>query len=197
MRRKVDLVILLLVLIAGVFAVKNAQAIGDWAHGLRYEPPTEIARLATDAGMSKEGKALFYRFSPQLVDQQTLDQKCDAEKLGCAEGRSIYILDYTNEEEYNRAVVTAAHEMLHVVYSRLNDAQRQALETQLTNELQAHTPGGIDEKLKTYPAEDYYNEAHSFVGSELEEVSPALERHYARYFTDRAKVTTAYRDSPE
>lgn len=120
MRRKVDLLILLLVLLVGGLAALNAQQLGDWWHARSYDPPEEIVVLADGAGMSDEGRKLFYRFEPSLLDQTALDEKCSAEKFGCTSGRFIYILRPTNEAEYSRAVVTAAHEMLHVAYSRLN-----------------------------------------------------------------------------
>ncbi len=197
MRRKIDLLVLLLVLIGGIFAVKNAQAIGDWWHAMRYDPPSEISKLADDAGMSSDGKKLFYRFSPQLVNQATLTEKCTAEKLGCTEGRSIYILQYTGQAEYNRAIVTAVHEMLHVAYSRLSPNEVRTVNSQLDTELHSYGAAEITEALKDYPKEDYYNEAHSFIGSQLDGISPGLEQHYKRYLSDRAMTVQAYRESPE
>ncbi|HSX29561.1 MAG TPA: hypothetical protein VLE73_03300 [Candidatus Saccharimonadales bacterium] len=197
MRKKIDLIILLLVLVAGVFAIKNAQAIGDWWHSVQYHPPADVAKLADDAGMSPEGKKLFYRFSPQLVDAATLGQKCGNEKLGCTEGQSIYMLQFKDDGEYNRTIVTAAHEMLHVAYSRLNPKEVAELDTQLKTELDGYGASVVADQLKGYSSDDYYNEAHSFIGSQLSDISPQLEQHYKRYFDDRHKTATAYRESPE
>jgi hypothetical protein len=118
-RRKVDLVILLLVLIFGALGLVHAKQVGDWWHARIYHPDAEIVQLAEDAGMNDKGKQLFYRFEPTLVDQDTLNDKCSVEKLGCTEGRHIYILRPTTDAERQRTIVTAAHEMLHVAYSPL------------------------------------------------------------------------------
>ena len=197
MRRKIDALILLTVLIAGAFSVANARAIGDWWHAHIYGPSEEIVSLATDAGMNDTGKNYFYRFEPTLVDQATLDDKCSVEKLGCTEGRFIYILQPTTESERYRTIVTAAHEMLHVAYSRLSPQQRDDLEPLLKAELAKPADSGIRQELTGYAQEDYYNEAHSFIGSELPNLDRLLEQHYAKYFSDRTKTVQAYAASPE
>jgi hypothetical protein len=197
MRRKIDLVILLIVLILGVFSVLHAQSIGDWWHARTYTPPDEIVQLSNDAGMSDTGKNLFYRFEPSMVDQSTLDQKCSVEKIGCTEDRFIYILRPTNQAEENRTIVTAAHEMLHVAYSRLSQQQKDDLEPLLKAELDKSESNNIKEELNGYSQDDYYNEAHSFIGSEMPDLISQLEQYYAKYFSDRTKTTAAYEASPE
>jgi len=197
MRRKIDLVILLLVLISGFFALQNAQSIGDWWHASRYDPPSEIEQLAGDAGMSEIGKKLFFRFSPRLVSQAELDQVCNVEKLGCVEGRTLYLLKYENNDQYNRTIVTAAHEMLHVAYSRLGAREREEVDDLLEAELDIAQTSDIIKKLQGYPEADYFNEAHSFIGSELPKLSDDLAAYYQRYFADRSKSVRAYANSPE
>lgn len=198
MRRKIDLLILLFVLVVGGIGLTRAQQIGDWWHAQTYDPPTEIVQLADAAGMSDEGKKLFYRFEPSLVDQATLDEKCSAEKLGCTEGRFIYILKgATDQEEYNRAVVTAAHEMLHVAYSRLSESKKSEIKSLIDDEIATSAADGIARSLADYPAADYDDEAHSFVGSELAGIGSELEQYYRTYFSDRSKTTAAYAASPE
>lgn len=197
MRRLVDLVLLVIVLIIGLFAVQNAQTIGDWWHAQRFTASSDVVALGYDAGMNEAGTGLFFRFSPELVDQATLDSHCDAKKLGCTDRQSIYILRSTSDGEYNRNVVTAAHEMLHVAYSRLSQKEKADLEPLLDAELIKPVASGIVEELRGYPKADYYNEAHSFVGSELGTVGPELTSHYNQYFSHREKTTSAYTQSPE
>jgi len=197
MRKKLDLLILLIVLVVGFFAARNAQAIGDWWHQQQYSPPTDIVQLADAAGMSETGRQLFYRFEPQIVSQSELDSLCSVEKLGCIEGRKIYLLQPANQTEANRTTVTAAHEMLHAAYSRLSSSEKQDLEPLLQAEMAKPAAASIAKELQGYDQADYYNEAHSFIGSELPGISAELESHYSRYFDDRAKTTAAYRASPE
>lgn len=197
LRRKIDLVLLLLVVIAGIYGATHAQQIGDWWHTRTYHPSDEIVKLADDAGMSETGKRLFYRFEPTLVDQTTLDDKCTAEKLGCTEGRFIYILQPTNEAEYSRAIVTAAHEMLHIAYSRLPKQQQEDVHALLQTELTRPAAESIVKALEGYPQADHDNEAHSFFGSQLGELSNELEQYYTEYFNNRNQTVAAYAASPE
>lgn len=81
-RRLVDIILLLIVLVGGYFAVRNATAIGDWWHFLNYDPPEDIVEIAEDAGMNERGKRLFYRFSPTFVEQSRLDAECGDHALG-------------------------------------------------------------------------------------------------------------------
>jgi hypothetical protein len=192
MRKTIDLVILLLVVVGGFFAVRNAGAIGDWWHAQRYTPPTEIKQLAEDAGMSDTGKKLFYRFSPELVSRDELDPLCNVEKLGCVEGQSLSILAHETDAEDRRSGVTAAHEMLHVAYSRLDDEELEDIHKLLKEEVGASGTSTIAKKLQDYSEDDYYVEAYAYIGSELGSVSSELEMHYQNYFSDRNKTVEAY-----
>lgn len=195
MRRKIDVLILLCVGVAGYFAVTNAVSLGDWWHALVSEPSAEAVKLANSAGMNDTGAKLFYRFEPQVVNQAELDAKCTANKLGCAEGQSIYILNYNNGRQYNQSVVTAAHEMLHVAWSRLSDEEIESITPLIEQELRRPDTKVIKDKLAGYPEADYINEAHSFLGTELDDLSEELQRHYQQYFDNRTVVVQAYKAS--
>lgn len=193
-RYVIDLVVLLAVLVAGYFAVKNATAIGDWWFFRNFTASAEVAQLATDAGMSEYGRKLFYRLDPQFVDRQTIQDRCGSDALGCTVGRNIYILNDFNATQYNRSVVTAAHEMLHVAWSRISD--KESLEADLEEQIDLiddHLYG----KFSKFTGEDYWNEAHSYIGSEHPILIRELDEHYDQYFDDRAKVLNALRFSPE
>lgn len=196
MRKRIDYIILLLVLLVGIFALKNAHAIGDWVHSLTYNPPAEISKLAEKASLNSKGKLLFYRFSPSLLGQNDLDKHCGMEKLGCTENRSIYILNYSNNEEFNQSTVTAAHEMLHVAYSRLNSSQKDDMNKLLDAELEKSTSKDIKDKLSGYPVAEYYDEAHSFIGTEMPTISAGLSEYYNKYFDNRDKIIEAFENSP-
>ena len=196
MRKKLDLLFLVIVLIAGLFAVQNAVAIGDWWHAKRYIPPTEVIELANQAGMSAEGRRLFYRFSPQITNAQTIQTECGSERLGCTVGTTIYILESADDAEQRRNVVTAAHEMLHVAYSRLTNEELAELSPLYDQALLQPGATNVRKALQQYPAEEYDSEAHSFIGSELPVTNSKLEAHYSTYFSDRAKSVQAAQNSP-
>lgn len=195
-RLYIDLVILLFVLIVGYFAVKNAVAIGDWWFFRSYEPSAEVKKLADDAGMSDYGRKLFYRLDPQFVDRREINDKCGSDALGCTVGRNIYILNDFTSKQYNRSVVTAAHEMLHVGYSRISKDALEGLKSALDEQIDLSDPDLV-QKFKGFEAEDYYNEGHSYLGTEEPSLTDELQTYYEQYFSDRSKVLEALQYSPE
>lgn len=195
-RRLIDLIILLIVLVIGYFAVKNAIAIGDWLFFRSYTPSAEVEKIATDAGMSEEGRKLFYRLDPQFVDRKTINEECGTDALGCTVGKNIYILNDFTPRQYNRSIVTAAHEMLHVAWSRLGDNEIMALKADLDEQIKL-IDTDLLKKFRSFQGDDYYNEAHSYIGTEQPELTPDLQSHYEKYFDDRPKVINALQASPE
>ncbi len=195
-RTIIDLILLVAVLILGFFAVQNATAIGDWWFFRSYQPSEEVSQIATDAGMSDYGRKLFYRLDPQFVDRKTINEECGSDALGCTVGRNIYILNDFTPRQYNRSIVTASHEMLHVSYSRLEESQLEGLKTALDEQIDLISDD-LYEKFKSFTGNDYYNEAHSYIGSEQPELIPSLVEHYSVYFSDRQKTIDALVYSPE
>lgn len=195
-RRLVDLIILFITLVIGYFAVKNATAIGDWLFFTRYTPSAEVEQIATDAGMSEYGRKLFYRMDPQFVDRRTINEECGTDALGCTVGRNIYILNDRTPSQYNRSIVTAAHEMLHIGYSRLTEDQLVTVNGELDKQIEL-IEGDLLKKFNTFSGESYHNEAHSYIGTEEPRLIDSLEVHYKQYFDDRNKVLQALQASPE
>lgn len=196
MRKIIDIAILIFVLFFGFFAVKNAHTIGDRLHSLKYTAPAEIVKIADAASMTEKSKLMFYRFSPTLLSQYDLDFKCGVKKLGCTSNHSIYILNYNGDKELNQSSVTAAHEMLHVAYSRLSGSQKNKINKLIDSELEKPEASDIKDKLSGYSADDYYDEAHSFVGTELASISLELDEYYSKFFINRNKIITAFQNSP-
>jgi uncharacterized protein YukE len=169
----------------------------DWWLLRDYDPPAEIVELAENTTMTDLGERYFYVYQPQLLDRETFRQQCIvAEKsivLGCYVSRQgIYIYDVTDEQLAGIREVTAAHEMLHVAYERLNTAEREridelnlAIYDQLDNER-------IKRTIQAYRDRDpniVANELHSVLPTEVRELdNPELEEYYAQYFDDRLAV---------
>lgn len=198
MRKIVDIGILIAVLIGGFFITQNAVTIGDWWHSLQYNPEPSIVKLADDSGMNAKGRQLFYRFSPQVLKENDIVRICGEQKLGCAAGRNIYILKNTDSLSYNRSIVTAAHEMLHVAYSRLDKNEISNVNELIDRQLKLFYDEDVLSQLNGFVnTDDYYNEAHSYIGSQSEKLLSDLETYYKKYFDDRNKTVEAYRLSPE
>lgn len=171
-------------------AALNRVAIGDWIFFRTYTPSAEITKLADDAGMSEEGRKLFYRTDPKLVSKEELVQLCDLENLGCiTEDGHIFILRTTEDREYGQAVITAAHEMLHMAYRRTPKEELETLRELLQTEISRLGSQPLDEQLgATADEAEFYDEAHSILGTEYPRLLDDAEKHYERYFSDRNRV---------
>ncbi len=196
-RTIIDLVLLAGVLLAGLAALRNADRIGDWWHFLRYEPPADVVRLRDEMRLSPEGEKLFYRFSPRFASREEIAKPCARPGLGCVAGTSIYILEEDSDAARLRSVVTAAHEMLHVAYSRLTPAEKTELRHALNEQIQLLQKHPVLLRFSNFRGEEYYDEAHAYIGTEVRRLTDRLEAHYRRYFTDRGRIVDAFEASPK
>ncbi len=160
-----------------------------------YEPSARIEELAERSGMSDEGTRLFYAAQPQLLLEEEFDEQCQFAELGlvlgCYRSADIYILDVTEDQLEPVEPVTAAHEMLHVVFGRLNEGEEDRMQDLLEEQFDQVTNPRIVEEVDGYrsdPDADLYNEMHSIFGTELGPLIPELEDHYSTYFDDRSLV---------
>jgi hypothetical protein len=170
-----------------------------------YRPSSaEIEQLATATTMTPAAQQLFYKQDPTLEPKQRFRELCQgshklAEKailLGCYSRRNntgkIVIQQVTDARLNGIVEVTAAHEMLHVAYEQLSDAQREALAPRLKAAAKRVTDPRLASVLDAYAKGDqalYVNELHSHLGTELADLGdPELERHYQQYFRDRQQV---------
>lgn len=175
----------------------NRQFIIDQVHVWQYEPTAEISAFAERAQMSEKGTFLFYASQPSLEGAQTFNGKCSrveksAAILGCYNGRSIYIYDVTDPKLDGIREVTAAHEMLHAVYTRLSSEERTKVDALLEDEYdKLKNQADFSERMafyaRTEPGERN-NELHSIIGTEVLSISSELEKYYKAYFDDRKAV---------
>lgn len=107
------------------------------------------------------------------------------------------MFDVTNQELNGIEQVTAAHEMLHAAYDRLSDSQRQKVDALLLTEAdKLKSDPTFSARIAVYaklPKDQYVNELHSVIGTEVADPGSALEQYYTTYFADRTQVICAPR----
>jgi hypothetical protein len=185
-----------------VIAAIYRQQIQDWWFLRSYEPSAIVASLSNSTTMTEKGQKLFYVHDPQLLDNTSFNEKCIATEktivLGCYDGIGIYIYDISDARLVGVEEVTAAHEMLHAAYERLESDEKEVLEQQLVEVASTITNPRLLKLFDSYKQKDegqYVNELHSIIGTEVKELPIELEKHYGQYFTDRSVVVgyaTAY-----
>lgn len=172
-------------------------AVADRQAAEAFEPDAAIAGFAERTAMSTRGRALYYASHPSVEPTTGFNELCgygasDEIVLGCYTGSDIYISDVDNPDLDGIRDVTAAHEMLHAAWDRLDDDERSELGAQLEAAYETLPEGGtVAERLELYRTGglgERVNELHSILGTEAVDLPPALEAHYAQYFTDRSVV---------
>ena len=185
------------------WAAAHGQRIADQIAVWNFEPSAEVAGYVERSTMTPQGEFLFYASSPQVNAQDEFDAICSSDEegvgtLGCylpASG-AIHLYDITDERLDGMEEVIASHEMLHAAWARMGDEEREAISPLL--EQQATAMAGdpafverMDFYARSEPGERL-NELHSILGTEVAELDPRLEQHYADLFTDRQQLVGLY-----
>lgn len=188
---------------AAAWTFLNRQYIVDQMAVWQYQPSQAVRQLTDRSGMNDNGRFYFYAAAPRLDGTSAFNKECRRQEensaiLGCYSGGKIFIYDIKDTRLDGVRSVTAAHEMLHVAYSRLSDHDRRQLTDMLDAEYQKLRTTGdeafrsrMEYYARTEPGERD-NELHSIIGTEVAELPPALENYYARYFADRQKVVALH-----
>ncbi|WP_309739290.1 MULTISPECIES: hypothetical protein [unclassified Chamaesiphon] len=179
-----------------IVGIRFTQEIGDWSKLLTYEPPPEIAKLATSATMTDAARRLFYLNQPTIETTKSSLNLCKGSEhtivLGCyVTSKGIFLQAVTDPRLQGVMEVTAAHEMLHAAYQRMSMFEQTKISKQLRVVLKTLTNARIIKLVATYESQDprsVDSELHSILGTEVRNLSPELETHYRHYFTDRSSI---------
>lgn len=160
-----------------------------------YEPNRTILAIAQSATMTDYGKRLFFLSDPTLVSSaKELNDTCrtDAEHsnvttLGCFSSRDkkIFLLDDSGGMTQNLLVVTATHELMHSVFSRMSIEEKEIILKALLDVWHGPDHKYLEQRLMAYGSLNEainYNELHSIVGTELKNLPQVLKDHYSKYF---------------
>ena len=185
---------IVLLLIAGGVIFKQREIL-DWWTLRNYQVPVAISNIANDTTMSNYGRKLFYVNKPQLQNKVAFYKSCEEGEttvvLGCYKPKQgIFILDVDDERLDGIEQVTAAHEMLHVAYDRLDSTEKQEIGSKLTSYYATLNDEQLQSKIEIYEKSgaDIANELHSILGTEQQSLNPELESYYKKYFNDRKSV---------
>lgn len=184
---------------AGLLLIVNRQYVSDFLISSAFQPSGKVRQIETNVGFTKDGQRVFYAAQPSVLGAEEFNQKCPRREekspiLGCySSGDRLYIYEVTNEKLDGIEEVTAAHEMLHAVWSRLSTSQRSEISNLLDVEYERVKDEAFEERMayysRTQPG-DHHNELHSILATEYSGLSPELERHYSDYFKDRDQVVS-------
>ncbi len=187
--------IILVVLSAALWL--NRQNILDFVSYQTFRPSSAIASIESQDNLTGSGKFIFYASQPSVDEKTNFNQVCERKEsgtaiLGCYVNDRIYLYDVTDARLNGIEEVTAAHEMLHAVYQRMSPTDKASVDKLVEAEYQKlkDNPDYADRMAfyaRTEPGQRD-NELHSIIGTEVADISPQLEAHYAKYFTHRSAI---------
>lgn len=190
-----SLVISLFIAFTPILIWWQRQQIFDWGRLYQYQPSSQIVELANATTMSDKGRHLFYVYHPMIESKDNFRNNCTENEhtivLGCYVSRKgIYIYDVSDPRLNGVKEVTAAHEMLHAAYERLNLRDKKQIDKLLNDAYDKVTDQRIRGNIESYrkAGADVVNELHSILGTEVPNLPTGLETYYSRYFNDRAKI---------
>ena len=169
-----------------VTIVLNRVFLRDFFRGLGYRPTSEMILLKTNLGLTDGGDLIFKSSWPELEEKEEFNEHCRTVEtttaiLGCYTNETIYIYDITDKRLDGIREATLAHELLHAVYARLSEAERNGLKPYL-DEVYNKNKNILGDELNIYAETEQYEELYVRAGTEIKDLPVELEKHFARYF---------------
>jgi prefoldin subunit 5 len=197
--------IIAFVITAGVISVAgwvvlNRQYVLDQLDAWSYQPSTAIASITDRAGLSDQGKFYLYASKADIETAAQFNANCSRQEagnaiLGCYANKKIYIYQITNAQLNGFEEVTAAHEMLHAIWDRMSEDDKKTVGDSLLAYYTTLNDPTLNARMAYYDRTEpgqKLNELHSILGTEYAHLSPQLEAHYVKYFSDRDKVVALH-----
>lgn len=187
------MLILVAVVIAGVL---NREWIYDWLRGATYQPTVEMVEIRNKLQLTGRGEFLFNAAQPELNEAADFNVNCRQDEsevavLGCYTLGNIYVYNITDTKLAGIRELTAAHELLHAVWARMDESEKKELEPILQQVYQ----GNLDilkDDIGTYTESEKLEEMFVRAGTEIKQLPVVLEKRYAEIFKDQDKVVDFY-----
>lgn len=193
-------ILIVLAGIAGIVVYQNRIVISDWFSGLSYSPSPEVAALEESINLTDSGKLILRATHPTLESKESFNENCDSHNedisvLGCFTKNHIYLYDIQEQELSGIKESTLAHELLHAVWERMSDSDRNRISKYLTEVYENEQYNSLlSDDLENYPESERMDELHSRIGTEVVELPEELEKHYATYFKDQDALVMYFND---
>lgn len=170
----------------------------DLWRGFGYTPSSEMAEIAESLELTGKGERIFAATRPALEGKEAFNEHCDSHDaevalLGCYAGGQIFVYQVEDEELRRVNHVTTAHELLHAVWERLDEGEKERIGGML-RELMAEKQEWFDEELEAYSEEERLEEVYTRAGTKLAELPEELEKHYREIFENRGQIVAYYEE---
>lgn len=172
----------------------------DYIKAMQYQPSAEMETVINNLDLTDRGERILKAANPNLDSRDTFNKKCNSHTveiyvLGCylTGDDAIHLYDVDTEELDGVKESTTAHELLHAVYNRLPFWEKSSLNNQLKMVFDSLDENSeIKTSMKLYNDDDFYDELHSRLGTEIKDLPSELEKHYAAIFNDQDAIVDYY-----
>lgn len=180
----------------GIYNFLTSTFVQDLWRGWWYDEPATVQDLRADLELTGDGKRIFLATQPAVEKAESFNEHCgehqdEVSLLGCYNGGKIYVYDVTLASLKDSNKVTVAHELLHAVWARMDKNER-ARVSELLEEVKRENLEWVEQEVNLYREEEKTEELYVRVGTKLSEIPPELEKHYGKYFENRAKIVEFY-----
>lgn len=191
-----------LIIAATAWILINRQYVVDTLHNLQFTPSASIAAINNTVGFTEKGTFYFYTGAPELNSGTEFNNNCQRQEpqsaiLGCYSSGRIFIFDVENSQLEGIEEVTAAHEMLHAVWERKSESEKQTIGALLDTAYTSVVTPALEKRMayydRTEPGERQ-NELHSILGTEFTTLNPELESYYDEYFKERNTIVSLHQN---
>lgn len=197
-------VLVVAVVISGAYAFHERQTIRDFFDARDFEPSERMEEVLENTRLTPTGERIFLASRPEVLNADSFNERCSSADtsehghlLGCFAHGQIHLFDITDERLRDVVEVTAVHELMHAVYQRMPQRDREQLAKALTkyfNEVKEENPE-LKERMEVYShlsASRFANELHSVLATEVEDLPPWLEKHFSTWLSDRHHVYSLF-----
>ncbi len=189
-----------LIVLAAVWIIINRQFALDVFTNWTYQPDSSIASIVDRTELTEKGKFMFFATRPEVLDQGQFNSACPRQEagspiLGCYTAADrIYMYNVTDEQLDGMKEVTAAHEILHAVWQRADENERDRLGVLLQKAYEDIDDDMLKTRMEYYERTEpgqLTNELHSILGTERANLGDELESYYNQFFS-RTEVLTLH-----
>jgi len=196
----ISILITAIILALTGWVVANREYVRDQVSVWQYQPTEAMTAIVERSELSDTGMFYLYASQPEINTSTEFNANCSRQEagsaiLGCYAGGRIFIYDVENSQLDGIEEVTAAHEMLHAAWDRLDINERNEITELLEAQYKLVENDALKARMEYYertePGERA-NELHSIIATEVLELDPRLEEYYKTYFDARVKIVGLY-----
>ncbi len=198
------LVILLLLTVLGalVAEIMQPRLWLDFVNRQNYTPDQQVLEITGKIRLTSSAENLFLSSRPSVELADQFNSYCESHEtsiaiLGCYDDDRIFVYNITEPKLSGVMETTAAHELLHAAYARLNFLEKDKIDQLINQNYDSIKDDDLEKRLEYYKRNDpssITNELHSILGTEVENLSSELEEYYSRYFLQRKVVLGFFND---